>query len=413
MGIVALVALIVAGGIFAATKFVGGNSGAVATPTLVPGSNLFYIQTTPGWGNIFVDGQKLAHMPDPTVDPPLQLSPGVHEVTWQANPFMQRCTIIVPPAVSETKCLAYDPVTVPKGPNKGLSAYLITFTASFSDLTAAQQQPLIQAAQQALDALQSSDTVQIGEQYADLNAPQFTATATSTLRATLRFQLDTDPGSNNPCGGVFSGFGAGSSCSISGQNCHLLCEADETQQFVKATPDRWHVYGVMRTTWTYTTLNGLVVAQNQPDETDNVGTEYLVDLYITYADSQWHITTRTPDNTTGFLPAGPSCEAANNFVNFVGQNGFGIYSTVNLPGDPNQTIFWSANHGSNLAAGCLLTAYPPQNNLATPLTNARAIAHCLYRFGVLLALDNATRSFWPNLPLADAYEQNVARHIAG
>jgi hypothetical protein len=48
-----------------------------------------------------------------------------------------------------------------------------------------------------------------------------------------------------------------------------------------------------------------------------------------------------------------------------------------------------------------------ENEFAHP----KLFARCLYRFGVLLALDNAEHSLRPNLPLADAYEQNIAQHI--
>lgn len=315
VGIIALVVLIVAGGIFATSRFIGGGANALPTPTLVPGSNLFYVQTSPAWGNFYVDGQQLAHMPtNPSVDVPLQLSTGIHQVTWQADPFTQHCTIIVPPAISETKCLANDPVPILKGPSKGLTALLITFAASFNDLTPAQQQPLFQAAQKALDALQSSDTVQPGEKYADLHAPQFIATTTTPLHATLRYQLDTNASSGNPCAGQFVGFLSG--CSISGQNCHLFCGIDEAQpeQATKATPDRWNIYGVINSSWTYTTLDGQIVAQNQPDEADNLGFEYLIYLHVTYTNGQWHVTTKNPDTTTNFLATTPSCEAANNLV---------------------------------------------------------------------------------------------------
>lgn len=405
IGVIVLVALVVAGGVFAATKFVRGSATATPTPTLVPGSNLLYIQTTPGWGNIYIDGQKLAHLPNPNVDQPLQLSPGVHEVTWRADPFTQQCTIIVPPVVTETNCLANEPVPVPRGPNKGLSAFLITFTAALSDLPTAQQNALIQMAQTALNALQSSATVQPGEKYADLNAPGFVATANSTLRATLRFQLDTDTNSSGMCVGDFLGYGEG--CRSNGQDCHLFCAVSEPPG-AKAPPDRWDVFGIMRPTWTYTTLNGQVVAQNQPDETDTFGTEYTVALYITRVGSQWHVTTSVPGNTTDFLTAGPSCEAANYTVN---DSTFGTYSAVSLPGNPNQSVSWTAQYGSNLAAGCLLSAYP-QSDSATPVTNPQPLAHCLYRFGVLLALDAATQHFWPNLPLADTYEQGIAQQIS-
>src|SRR5690349_7674756 len=76
-GIIALVVLVVAGGIFAVTRFAGGGANAQPTPTLAPGSNLFYVQTSPAWGNFFVDVQKLIHTPtNPAVDLPLQLSAG-------------------------------------------------------------------------------------------------------------------------------------------------------------------------------------------------------------------------------------------------------------------------------------------------------------------------------------------------
>ncbi|HEU0002562.1 MAG TPA: hypothetical protein VFQ36_16770 [Ktedonobacteraceae bacterium] len=241
-GIIVLVVLIVAGGIFATTRFVGGSANATPTPTLVPGSNLFYIQTSPGWGTVFVDGQKLAHVPGSTPnDLPLQLSVGVHEVSWQADLFTQKCTIIVPPVLSETKCLANDPVTVPKGPHKGLPAFLIDFTASFSDLMPAQQQSLFQAAQKALDALQSSEIVQPGEQYADLNAPSATATATSALRATLHFQLITDPNSSAQCMGGFLDFGG---CRYNGQDCHLFCTASDDLPLLDQ-PGSWDVFGII------------------------------------------------------------------------------------------------------------------------------------------------------------------------
>ena len=103
---------------------------------------------------------------------------------------------------------------------------------------------------------------------------------------------------------------------------------------------------------------------------------------------------------------GPSCEAAFSAVNL---DPNGTYTTVSLPGNPNQQLTWNPNHGSNLAAGCLLTAYPISGNGST---SSQPVARCLYRFGVLLALDDATHKFWPNLPVADAYEQSIAQHIS-
>jgi hypothetical protein len=408
IGSIVLIVLVIGGGIFAAGKFIGSNGSSNATPTLVPGSNLFYVQVTPSWGTIFIDGQKLARLPDPTTDSPLQLSPGVHQVVWQASPFAsQRCTIVVPPQISETRCLANDPVPVNKGPDKGLTALAITFTASsLSNVPEAQRIALIHAAQAALDALQASDTVQPGEHFANLNANQFTDTATSTLRATLHFLLDTNINSSGPCAGVFLGFG--SNCHFNGQDCHTFCTIKEPPH--TAPPDRWDVFGIMKPTWSYTTRNGQVVAQNQPDETDNSGTEYEVGLYITWDGSQWHVKTSVPGNTTSFRTSAPSCAAAYIAVN---QAAYVDYSTVSLPCNPNQPISWNDQPGANPAAGCLLTAYPLSDSATpTPVANPKPIAHFLYRFGVLLALDNTTHRFWPNLPVATTYEQTIAQQIA-
>jgi len=39
------------------------------------------------------------------------------------------------------------------------------------------------------------------------------------------------------------------------------------------------------------------------------------------------------------------------------------------------------------------------------------MAYCLYRFGVLLAANDEAHRLWPYLPVADAYEQGIARRL--
>lgn len=120
--------------------------------------------------------------------------------------------------------------------------------------------------------------------------------------------------------------------------------------------------------------------------------------------------TLVPGSNLFYVQTSPACEAA---FYLVTQSGYTTYSNINLPGNPNATINWSTGNGANLAAGCLLTAtaFPPQANPDTPVPTTPPFAHCLYRFGVLLALDSEAHTLWPNLPLADAYEQNIAQQI--
>jgi hypothetical protein len=403
LGILVLAALVIGGTIFAVARFVGGqrSTNVVPTPTLVPGSNLFYTQITPNWGNIIIDGQVIEHSPTSGNQPPLELSAGVHQVAWHADPLAsQRCVIIVPPIISQTTCLANDPITVNVGPNKGLPAYVITFTASLDGMSAGNRASLIQAAQSALDHMQASDTVQPGEHYADLSAPQFIATTSSQLRATLHFQLDTEANSSAACIGEFLGYGSG--CDYNGQNCHTFCTLQDVLGV--APTNRWDVFAVIKTLWDYRTLSGQVVGQNQPDETDNSGNEYLINLYITWDGSQWHVATSVPGNTTDFVTPGPDCITASGYVNL---SPTGNFYEISGPGGSPEPVYWNSQQASNPAAGCLLTAYLQSGGVANP----QPVARCLYRFGVLLALDAAAQKSWPTLPLANAFEQSIAQQI--
>lgn len=55
IGVFALIVLIVLGGVIAVRSFSEGSIVSAPTPTLAPGSNLFYIATSPSWGSISID----------------------------------------------------------------------------------------------------------------------------------------------------------------------------------------------------------------------------------------------------------------------------------------------------------------------------------------------------------------------
>lgn len=408
-GLLVLLAGVVIGGIFLSRSLVssGGVLAPTPTPTLVPGSNLFYVQTSPGWGTIAIDGHAQKHLPaDPSVDSPLALSAGTHDIAWNAAPFVtQHCTLIVPPSVNEEKCLQNDPVQVQKGHYAGLHAFVITFSASMTNLPTSQHDALIKAAQTVLDALSASDTVQPGEHYASLSSAnnQYIATATAPLNATIHFQLDTNQASSNTCQGeVYMGV---TSCSFNGQDCHIFCPLDTSSPVQSGTS--WDVMGVVNVSWTYSTLNGQVIAGNQPDEADNLGNEFLMPLYITWNGAQWHVSTRPNPNAESFVGSSPYCIPA---VNFANNN---QYIGTNIPTDGStQSISWSGASDSNGAAGCLLEATAVQGSNETPVANPKPLFHCLYRFGVLLTLDAAAQRSFPEFPKATSYEQSIAQQIA-
>ncbi|HZS77253.1 MAG TPA: hypothetical protein VFA41_11625 [Ktedonobacteraceae bacterium] len=406
-GIFLALIVIIVGGLFLSHTLSGARVfSPTPTPTLVPGSNLFYVQTSPGWGTIAIDGHAQKHLPaDPAADAPLALSAGTHDIAWNAAPFVtQHCTLIVPPSVNEENCLANDPVQVQKGQYAGLHAYVITFSASMTNLPAAQHDALVKAAQTALDALTASDTVQPGEYYASLSSAnnQYIATATAPLKATMHFQLDTNQASNKTCQGeVYMGV---NSCSFNGQDCHIFCSLDTSSSISSSTS--WDVMGVINVSWTYTTQSGQVIADNQPDEADNLGNEFLMPLYITWDGAQWHVSTRPGPNAESFVGSSPYCIPA---VNFANNN---QYIGTNIPTNAStQSVFWTGTSGSNGAAGCLLEATPAQGNSETPVANPKPLFHCLYRFGVLLTLDVAAQRTFTEFPKATSYEQSIAQQI--
>lgn len=400
---VALVALIVTGSI-AVARVVGETvTGTGPTPiaTAFPRSDLFYIQQSPPWGSVTIDGHKLDHLPTFGSDKPLQLSPGTHQVVWHADPFPpQHCVIFVPNQHSELSCLGRNAESVRTDSGTGPSAWIITFSTSLVDLPATQRAALVHAAQAALDSLQSIETVQPGERYVDLQANHFVTTAAQPLHATLHFQLDTT-NSYVPCAGAL--IDQSFLCANNGHSCYTFCARLE---IASDTPLRhWDVFGVVHPTWHYTTLAGRTVAQDQPDAPDNSGLEYAVAFYITWDSSKWHVTVSPPNDASSVVSNNPVCAAAQHTIardsNFISALG------------TSRTITWKYVSGQRAATGCLAEAIPQPDTTATPgAPLSQPIAHCLYRFGVLLAVDNVAHRSWPGLPVANAYEKSVAQQLA-
>lgn len=365
----------------------------IPTATLIPGSDLFYIQGDPSWGSVSVDGHTLSSLPDPASGKPIQLSRGIHGIVWSAEPFMpQRCLVYVPPRPSTSQsCTAKNTWQVRNGSSTQVSAAVIAFTESLAMLPGTQRTALIQVSQATLARLQATETVQPGESYANIPSNNHVSIATQPLRATLRFHLDTNPNSNFPCASDLSGTSA--TCENAGQDCHLFCSPEFDLPDVGFQRKDWNTSAVLQATWEYKTLDGHVVAQNQPDAPDINASEYLLPLSISWDGSKWHVTLSSVD---------PACTTAENTT--AGNQSFSSISV----GGTSQMINWQFAVGSNRAAGCLAAATLQPANPTTPATSHGPVAYCLYRFGILLAANALAHRYWPQLPIADAYEQSVA-----
>jgi hypothetical protein len=395
--IVALIVVIVGGGIYAGLTLSRKPVATSATPavTVPPGANLFYIVANPGYGTISIDGHPVTHLPI-IGQAPLQLSPGTHVISWNAPTFpVQRCIVDVPPQTTGSSGVCNDTqsANITTGANAGLQATVVSFAETTKNLSASQQSALMNAVQAYLQTLQANATVQTGQSYASLQAPHNVTTATQPLKATIHFQLDTNPNSSQPCMNDVSG---GTSCSVDGVSCQTFCPisilSGNGSELVSASTS-WQVYTVMQITWSYTTLGGQIVAQNEPDATVSTSYEYLVPLSISWNGSTWQVQSDQP----GAPPApalfsdavSPPCAAAQAWIK-------ANPAHQSLDGTTFQGQQTAVNRqyiaGANAADGCTIKAVIP--------VPSAPVGELIYRFGVLLAVNNAAHQYWPSVPLA-------------
>jgi hypothetical protein len=376
------------------------SAGVAPTSTPIPGDNLFYIQEALP-GTVTIDGHDVTNILDSNIqppinaknNPPLRLSVGVHQVVWQGNPFKSlACTVYVP-SFSRTQPCHYESAVAL---TSGINVWLVSFTPALSNLPVVQQTKLKGAIQATLDTLNTSDTVQTGEQYLRVNATGNAATviATQPLKAILSLRLDTDPSSNRSC---IEGYG--DNCNYNGQNCLQICTFAYRQSY-------WLAVALYYPAWTYTTESGQMVAQNQPDTNSAyVGVDHSVLLQVRWNSSQgWHVIdvstlSQTSQNLIGVLDTSiPACAS---FTGLIG----GLTKYGSTSGDGHILIQWQYYVGNDPAMGCLGVVLPSDNPKAPP-------AYFLYRFGVLLAANSLAHSYYPDFPVADAYEQGIAQSIA-
>lgn len=379
------------------------------TATLAPGVDRFYIGGEPPWGKLYVDGKLITRLPDPIRnEPPLRLARGRHTLTWIAAPFPPRtCTITVPPSYRVDSCDLNSFIQA----NTLNSAWLFSFPVSLLDLSGSVQRSLIQAVQETLDANAPSETVRPGEVYATNSAQHPLMVAKEPLIATLHYQLDVTGIPVGTCSSVF--IIDNQECSYETQDCHFFCTA--TQLFSMETPasiepvsQGWNVLGVVSYRWDYKTQKGIPVAVNQPDQLPGVTPQnHLVPLSVTWDGVRWHVVSDLSLLDSGIFSGDlaaqvePACASA--ISNVTGDRSLdrvlpSYYST-----------HWTYTTSGQPAVGCLGIVTLEGGMTPTP---QQTPAYCLHRFGVFVAANKVAHSYWPSMPVADAYEQQLAQQLA-
>jgi hypothetical protein len=362
------------------------------TPTLTPGTDLFYLLPNPPGVDVWVDGHMRARIPPPGDPHPIRLAPGQHVFAWRSRifPFLPlQCSVSVPPAPTDT-C----PVLLPQQlPDQLRSApgRVIALHPTLDALPADAGAQLATAVQGALDGIRSTALVQPGEFYYSA-PPNETSSgpgkATQPLRVTLSYQFNSPGGYPDPC--VVSQLAV--PCRFPGQNCTLLCTVPQPPAAVASAPSVWIAAALVSSRWRYTTLGGQVVVAPITDAVDG---EIAV-LRITWDGAAWHVTPLV--GYTSGLPVADDlvCDPARYWL-YNGSWGFMLTS----PPFGAQVQFVS---DATPIDGCLV--------VLDPFPGSDAPAAFLERFGVLLAVNEAANAPGADLPMADSAEQSLAHRLA-
>lgn len=372
-----------------------------ATAPVPAGEDDIYIALSPRWGAVSLDNHTVTPLPTEGRDLPLRLARGRHVLRWRFAPIIDySCQLTVPLAEGDS-C----PTRLGIQPGKKGIAHVVTMQLSLKILSPTYRTTLLAAMQAALDAQVSSDTVLPGEHYMNLAQSGFPQVASQPLRATLRFVLDAE----NPqaqCAALQSSMG--DNCTMNG-DCRELCTAPWQSQSDTSSA-RWRAYIVAHASWHITTLAGQVVADNQPDTGSYLQflghDEHPIPITIGWDGSQWSVSAALDGSEPGSPFSAPACLSAQDEVAF---------QEILPPEIPDATgAIWIYIPGEPIASGCLAAAVPLDLK-GVPDTSARGLANAgliLHRFGVDLAANAAAHRYWPDMPVADAYELPIAQALA-
>ncbi|MDQ6661771.1 MAG: hypothetical protein M3Z24_12505 [Chloroflexota bacterium] len=390
-----------------------------STPTSVvaPETDIFLVDASPPWGTLFIDGHPVHVVSNPPLSNvpvlpnqgqngffwqaaltllPIHLNPGHHQLVWKAAPFEPlQCSLSLPQLATDTCQLAA------AFSSAYPTAQRILIHGSLNTLSLEQQQSLKLAIQAFLDQQQSTDTVQIGEQFLHVHGNSSVDRATQPLYATQHFVLDTTEAPNSSCVIISKWPCTASLGSDHEQNCLLFCTGSDEYQSVDAPGEGWGALVVVHVAWNYSTVNRRIVAQNQPDTLPTYTLfEYPMNLNITWDGVQWHVSANPNNGLTG--PMNFACLTAMNMSDTLFPS-----STTTTPSSG-----WSTKPIAGLrnAAGCVLKIEAQSYNPGTPAPSSHGpAAYCLYRFGLVLAVNDTAHNYWPQMPRTSPYEQNLVQ----
>jgi hypothetical protein len=359
------------------------------TPTLTPGDDTFYLLPNPPGVTVSLDGHALARVPAPGDAHPLRLTRGRHLLTWRSSLFPFRpldCRVSVPSHPGDT-CPFVTGVSVSSVVTD--VGRVIGLHDSLAALDSGDVTQLLATIQQALDDASSTAIVQPGESYFYYQPGQVggPVTARQPLRATLTYQVDNAGGYSEPCilGGPYI------PCRFPGQDCSRICTVAQPPASITDTPDEWLASALVNASWTYTTLDGHVVA-------DQIGESFGVQvavLRISWDGSSWHV--------SPIFGHTPGLDAADDAVCDPARAWLGQTTWSFILDDPPPDARVQQASDATPTDGCVVVLSQ------APAAGKPAIF--LERFGVLLTVNDVAHNPSDNLPVADSAEQRLAAQL--
>jgi len=376
-----------------------------ATAPIALGTDNFYVESTVGWGQLFIDTKPIAHLPNMQNDAPIRLARGTHTLLWKSPPFQPMfCTVSVPNNYPTDTCKYDSIVTNPHG-----MGWKISFALTLDSLSPTYRDALTTLVQATIDTYTTTDIIQKGGVYVTDDMGSGQAVASEPLKVTTRYELRTDVLPHVFCG-PFAFMGGGIGCIINQQNCHLFCSSNNSYAGVSQDIRFWDVFSVVRDIREYTTMSGTVVLQHQIDVLrPNNAYEHVVPLKILWHGTQWHVTLNLAENAaspTSYILPPAVCDKAQNAVEQ--EPALRV-----IPEPANFSVSTSAGWNytaiQTFATSCLgiVTLAQPGSSQAHQIP-----AYCLYRLGVFLAANDIAHKYWPNMPLANAQERQLAQQLA-
>lgn len=359
-----------------------------ATPRILPGGDLLYVVNAVSWGTLTIDGKTAALNENNSTSLPAAnfLERGVHAVAYRADPFpVLRCKLSVPASKTDTCPLdsSYTFPTLPAG-IQNYAARAMDLTPTLDKLPAAARTSLLQTISTYVTVRSPATTVRPGERY--VNAGHQIVYADQQLTATFTQTLATSASpTSNGCAVLCMPAPVSGAYPAPGPVADFVVDAHLTQGF------------------TYVTASGQPVVTGAPISANSAVSGDGVEALTVMWNGAWQVAlVGVPQSSSAACVAGAQA----------------LQPYLVDPRDGGQQFLYvdAAIPAANPADGCVYRvnyggAYGGQ-------PTASEFIHLLYRFGVVLAVNDASDAEYVNgnyllrgLPFTDDAETALALQI--